>query len=1790
MALKFSERQEITRQLKEFFEVTGGGIQITNDVANRLLTAGGDGQSVIGQVNLTFNGTQLDLTGNAVVTTNAASNAPILDVFNSSTSVSAKPMIRVGQASNAALELYRVGNSSTTYINANQSGNGVLTLQTDTSSRLTIESSGNIGIYDSTSTTTDFYWDAANSKLGIVSDGTSVLTSPKSALDIRGSLTLGEAPSNNVLNNAEFGKIEFYSYDSNTDSSGVTSKIVNIADGDFTGSQNNFRFGIFVNDGCISTGTLQERLSILQNGNVGIGTDQPSAALSVQYNPATTNGFELIDSRDINDKALITSSGGGLGIYTTTNGSFSSSNLAIAVDTSQRVGIGTDMPTHTLDVNGSVQIERNGASPLLRFTDTSSSSRWIGIPDGSSRFAIYGTNGSTEEFVLSGGNVGIGTTSPSSYSADARNLVVASSGNGGVTIKSGTTSTGNIFFANAEASASNNGIIQYNHNTNEFRFDNYGTNQFYSFNIQNSEKMIITSAGHVLIGLTSNVGFGGSDKQLLINGTTNSRLEFGVGGAQLGGLYANADKMVVYTSGQDYLEFDTNSIERMRIDSTGSIFMGGNHLSSTPGNAIVAAPYGSGTDIDGGDFNIYAGRSTGTGTGGDIILYTSPAGVSTGSGINAHIERMRITSDGKVGINVDPPRQLSVLGEGNATVATIITPSTSGGDFGILDLKRQDNTVNSSGGVRFSHGNSADVTNDIEYGFIGGGIEVCTAGSEKGFLNFAVGPGRAEHMRITGDGNVGIGTDMPGSVLDVRGGNVRIDGGSVTDRQLYFRNQSTGTVGGSIRSDQTLSLFAGVGGAPNQAVTIERETLYTGIGIDNPTHRLHVNESTGELLRLQGCLNYNYDITTKSTGYHFDHEIGSGNATFSWSSSSNGEMMRIDQTGLGVGTNDINTKLHISGDFDGSSNYGGNNPNKGILIEKRSGISSDYSINDAFGIDFTSSSNAANTYPVAGIYAVTKDVASFNGGELHLLTKCNTDATLQSRMMINRGGNVGIGTTDPSYPLEVAAGTGVSGLMVGGTAGQVELQGDGQVYGYQKLDVTGAGLQIKGFSDGGGAKTEQAKVWLTQETTSSAGGEIRFYTHDGTSVGERARITKQGHLRIGTCQEVTAEDFTLLSRDVNHYAAGFYRNYNGGGGRGYVIRLGAKAVNNSLLTGGEVTGILDGNDLDGSLYFSTRSGGTVSPRMCISPDGLVGIGIAPTSRFHVYSQCGSNTTGNSLITDFAQPAASGSVTCYCRNLWFGSNTVCMPAAVTDSGYRIGTQIEHYINTSAFAGVLKLSEAIWSRVGTYTGATGRICCAVGVHAEVLISGNTTINKPYGFFQTINLVDGATESTANVKNYFQSRIVQGPTCDAPAACLYVAGTSSPTTDGWIARFDGGTTTPYNNRYILINNTYTGSSYDALPIVWQTNSNASNCKSHAAIYVSSDGTMQFRNASSNPAELGTSTSIISCTSERMRITSDGKVTVTSGLAPRGVVFYENGHTSNFQVEGTQPCDSSIAIIRNNAVFGPNLILARSAGTTGSSNTIVGTDQNLGGINAQAADGVKFVQAAAIGFNTGDTVGRSTGTCMSGEILFYTNSGVCDCSITEKMRLKKNGALGIGTGSAVDAASSLHIKSGGNAKMTIEGIDANQQWINFSGSSQEMSFGFHPTNNRFQWASGDTITTSPVACLDQSGNFTAAGDITSSSDCRLKSNITSIDCAIFIVSSLCGRRYIKDEKPSIGVVAQEVEKVLPEVVHGGDKEDDFKSVSYGNITAVLIEAIKEQQKQIDYLKEEINILKSSG
>jgi hypothetical protein len=97
------------------------------------------------------------------------------------------------------------------------------------------------------------------------------------------------------------------------------------------------------------------------------------------------------------------------------------------------------------------------------------------------------------------------------------------------------------------------------------------------------------------------------------------------------------------------------------------------------------------------------------------------------------------------------------------------------------------------------------------------------------------------------------------------------------------------------------------------------------------------------------------------------------------------------------------------------------------------------------------------------------------------------------------------------------------------------------------------------------------------------------------------------------------------------------------------------------------------------------------------------------------------------------------------------------------------------------------------------------------------------------------------------------------------------------------------------------------------------------------------------------------------------------------------------------------------------------------------------------------------------------------------------------------------------------------------------------------------------------------------------SATSVRADSDRRIKDNIETITDALNKVKKLRGttftRKDLQDKnKKHIGLIAQEVLEVLPEVV-GGSEETSY-SVGYSEIVAVLIEAIKEQQKQIEELK----------
>ena len=111
---------------------------------------------------------------------------------------------------------------------------------------------------------------------------------------------------------------------------------------------------------------------------------------------------------------------------------------------------------------------------------------------------------------------------------------------------------------------------------------------------------------------------------------------------------------------------------------------------------------------------------------------------------------------------------------------------------------------------------------------------------------------------------------------------------------------------------------------------------------------------------------------------------------------------------------------------------------------------------------------------------------------------------------------------------------------------------------------------------------------------------------------------------------------------------------------------------------------------------------------------------------------------------------------------------------------------------------------------------------------------------------------------------------------------------------------------------------------------------------------------------------------------------------------------------------------------------------------------------------------------------------------------------------------------------------------------------------------------------------TTNPTSKLHVVGDVRVSGvvtatDFNSTSDISLKDNIQTIINPLDKIIKLNGVTFNwkENQKPSIGVIAQELQEILPELVTQGD----IKSVNYNGLIGVLIEAVKEQQKQIEEL-----------
>lgn len=340
--------------------------------------------------------------------------------------------------------------------------------------------------------------------------------------------------------------------------------------GIFSGGANEFN---------ISTGGT-ERFVINSSGNVGIGTTSPSGASGkvLEINGGSGQARFVLKNNTTGststDGHQIFSDGTTLGIQNREAGNTTfetNGSERMRIDSSGNVGIGTSSPSMKLDVENTsaciIQAKStdNNTSTVLQLIGKNSSgtSRTAKMAyDNADEFRLitsdaipitFATSGAERMRIDTSGNVGIGTATPSSFNADGRNLVVGTgSGGQGLSIYSANNNYGNIYFADGTSDGSYNaGGILYNHTSNFMRFDTAA-----------GERMRIDSSGNLVVGATT--AQASDSATLMADGEVTAAGFYFTNNV---GSPMNSDGIRRATT--NTMVFDTNSTERVRIDSAG---------------------------------------------------------------------------------------------------------------------------------------------------------------------------------------------------------------------------------------------------------------------------------------------------------------------------------------------------------------------------------------------------------------------------------------------------------------------------------------------------------------------------------------------------------------------------------------------------------------------------------------------------------------------------------------------------------------------------------------------------------------------------------------------------------------------------------------------------------------------------------------------------------------------------------------------------------------------------------------------------------------------------------------------------------------------------------------------------------------------------------------------------------------------------------------------------------------------------------------------------------------------
>ena len=215
------------------------------------------------------------------------------------------------------------------------------------------------------------------------------------------------------------------------------------------------------------------------------------------------------------------------------------------------------------------------------------------------------------------------------------------------------------------------------------------------------------------------------------------------------------------------------------------------------------------------------------------------------------------------------------------------------------------------------------------------------------------------------------------------------------------------------------------------------------------------------------------------------------------------------------------------------------------------------------------------------------------------------------------------------------------------------------------------------------------------------------------------------------------------------------------------------------------------------------------------------------------------------------------------------------------------------------------------------------------------------------------------------------------------------------------------------------------------------------------------------------------------------------------------------------------------------------------------------------------------------------------TGGIEFKTGAGTSEAT---RMTITDNGEIGIGTSNPSEKLTIY------NGNLLLNKSVDNSPVLKFIGGGGENARIFVQDDGDYLDISKNGTTAIAIknggnvgiGTTSPSTKLHVAGTVTEDSDMRLKQNITQIANSLQKLQSIRGIEYRWKNKTrynnetNIGLIAQDVEQVFPQAVF--EDENGYKSVSYSKMVAPLIEAVKEQQKEIEQLKKQVKSLQSNN